>query len=66
MEDPLITIDSNVHLASGQTTSRTKPDEFGFRRVELESVVRHPDPDTIDAVGKPGCEVVIQPIQSMT
>ena len=26
----------------GQTTSRTKPDEFGFRRVKLESVVRHP------------------------
>ena len=42
----------------GQTTSWTEPDEFGFRRVELESVVRHPLPDTTDAVDKPGCEAV--------
>ena len=52
MEDLLTTIDSNIHLA------RTKLDEFSFRRVELESVVRHPHPDTTDAVEKPVCEVV--------
>ena len=39
-------------------TSRTKPDEFGFRRVKLESVVRHPDPNPTDAVDKHGCEMV--------
>ena len=56
MEDPLITINSNVHLVR----RRAEPNQinFGFRRVELESVVRHPDPDTTDAVDKPGCEVV--------
>ena len=55
MEVPLTRIDPNT---LGQTTSRTEPDEFGFRRVELESVVRHPLPDTTDAVDKPGCEAV--------
>ena len=47
-----------TELTPGQTASWTEPDEFGFRRVELESVVRHPLPDTTDAVDKPGCEAV--------
>ena len=53
MEDPLITIDSNVHLAGRRAEPNQMNSVFDALSLSQLFVI-----DTTDAVDKPGCEVV--------